>query len=107
MGASDLNSATAKRLLLTALPPQQQFEQWRERMDHMIDVVPNGQSVEQGFNGDITVYQVGDVVISRCLSDAVVLQRSLARISSDNVRDYMFQIFLGGDAGEFLRPGFS
>lgn len=107
MGAPELPSAPAKRLILSTLPPRQQFEHWRERMDHMINVVPNGQPVEQGFNGDITVYQVGEVVISRCLSDAVVLQRSLARISTDSVRDYMFQIFLDGDAGSFDGPGFS
>src|SRR5690606_24472296 len=107
MGASELASATIKHLLLDSLPLRQRFETWRERMDHMIDVLPNGQAVEQGFDGGITVYQVGEVVISRCLSDAVVLQRSLARISGDRVRDYMFQIFLGGDAGEFSYPGFT
>lgn len=107
MGASELPPLDAKRLILNTLPPRQQFEQWRARMDHMIDVAPNGQSVAQGFDADITVYQVGEVVISRCLSDGVVLQRSLARISTDNVRDYMFQIFLDGDAGEFDRPGLS
>src|SRR5690606_28030001 len=47
------------------------------------------------------------VVISRCLSGAVGLQRALARISTDHLRDYMFQIFLDGDAGEVLRPGLS
>lgn len=107
MGAPELPPLTVKRLSLGTLPPRHRFEQWREHMDHLISVVPNGKSVEQSFHGDLTVYQVGEVVISRCLCDAVIMQRTLARISTTGMRDYMFQLFLDGDAGTFDRPGLS
>lgn len=107
MGAPDFPPLAAKRLTLSTLPPHLQFEQWREHMDHVIDVTPNGQPSDQGFNAELTVYRVGEVVVSRCVSDAVVLPRSLARISTTGMYDYMFQVFLGGDAGIFDRPGLS
>jgi len=42
-------------------------------------------------------YEVGDIVFTDCRSDAMLLERSLARISTDNVRNYAFHVFAEGD----------
>jgi hypothetical protein len=51
----------------------------------------------QPFHAAIDRYEVGDIVFTDCRSDAMRLERSLARISTDSVRNFAFHVFLEGD----------
>ena len=77
-------------------PPQRQLLAWRERVGHVIDVLPSRSDLERPFQASIDRYQVGELVFTDCRSDPMVLERSLARISTDKVRDFVFQVFLEG-----------
>lgn len=77
-------------------PPQRQLLAWRERVSHVIDVVPSLKQVEAPFNACIDRYDIGARRFTVCLSDALLLERSVARISTDNRRDYVFQVFTSG-----------
>jgi AraC-like DNA-binding protein len=76
--------------------PQRQLLAWRERVGHIIDVPPSLAELEQPFNASIERYALGELVFTDCRSDAMPLERSLARISTDNVRDFVFHVFLEG-----------
>ena len=81
---------------LQAAPPGRQLLAWRERVGHVIDVVPSLSDIDKPFRASIERYQVGKLVLTDCRSDAMVLERSLGRISRDSVRDFVFQVFLEG-----------
>lgn len=80
-----------------AEPPQRQLLAWRERVGHVIDVLPSVADTERPFSAAIDRYEVGDIVFTDCRSDAMLLERSLARISTDTVRNYAFHVFPEGD----------
>jgi AraC-like DNA-binding protein len=77
-------------------PPQRQLLAWRERVGHVIDVLPSRSDLERPFQASIDRYQVGGLMFTDCRSDAMVLERSLARISTDKVRNFVFQVFPAG-----------
>lgn len=77
-------------------PARQQFLAWRDRVGHVIDVLPAPGQTEEPFHGEIDRYQVGDYLFTDCISDALLLERSIARISTDNKRDYVFHVFTSG-----------
>jgi len=74
----------------------QQLLAWRERVGHVIDVVPAKWQLEQPFQAAIDRYRLGEWTLTDCYSDPLLLSRSLARISTDNKRDYVFQLFING-----------
>jgi AraC-like DNA-binding protein len=76
--------------------PHRRLLAWRDRVGHLIDVLPSRSDLERPFQASIDRYQVGDVVFTDCRSDLIVLERSLARISTDRVRDFVFHVFLEG-----------
>lgn len=57
--------------------PQRRLLAWRDRVGHLIDVLPSRSDLERP--------QVGELVFTDCQSDMIVLERSLARISTDRV----------------------
>lgn len=77
-------------------PPQRQLLAWRERVGHVIDVLPTASDLEKPFRASIDRYDAGGLVFTDCRSDAMLLERSLARISRDQVRSYAFHVFLEG-----------
>ncbi|MGJ7528053.1 AraC family transcriptional regulator [Variovorax sp. GB1P17] len=91
------NGVPHSHFSVQAEPPQRQLLAWRERVGHVIDVLPSPREIEMPFRAAIDRYSVGDIVFTDCRSDAMVLERSLARISTDTVRDYAFHVFLEGD----------
>jgi AraC-like DNA-binding protein len=76
--------------------PQRRLLAWRDRVGHLIDVLPSRTDLERPFQASIDRYQVGELVFTDCRSDLIVLERSLARISTDRVRDFVFHVFLEG-----------
>ncbi|SOE99414.1 AraC-type DNA-binding protein [Burkholderia sp. OK233] len=76
--------------------PRRRLLAWRDRVGHVIDVLPSLSDLEKPFQASIDRYQVGELAFTDCRSDRMVLERSLARISTDKVRDFVFQVFLEG-----------
>lgn len=91
------NGLSHSRFSVEAEPPQRQLLAWRERVGHVIDVVPSRGDIGKPFHAAIDRYNIGDIVFTDCRSDAMLLERSLARISTDNVRNYALHVFLEGD----------
>jgi AraC-like DNA-binding protein len=82
-------------------PPERQLLAWRERVGHVIDVLPSSSDAEKKpFHAAIDRYDTGGLVFTDCRSDAMLLERSLARISTDRVRDYAFHVFVEGGVDE-------
>jgi AraC-like DNA-binding protein len=77
-------------------PPQRRLLAWRDRVGHVIDVLPSRSDFEKPFRASIDRYQVGELAFTDCRSDLMVLDRSLARISTDKIRDFVFHVFLEG-----------
>lgn len=82
-----------------ALAGNAQMLAWRERVGHVVDVVPSKQQIAEGFRGDIDRYSVGGTMFTDCRTDEIVLERSVARVSTDHRRDYVFQLFVEGEIG--------
>jgi AraC-like DNA-binding protein len=76
--------------------PQRRLLAWRDRVGHLVDVLPSRSDLDKPFQASIDRYQVGDLVFTDCRADLVVLERSQARISTDRVRDFVFHVFLEG-----------
>ncbi|WP_339907278.1 helix-turn-helix domain-containing protein [Pseudomonas guineae] len=80
-----------------AEPVPRQLLAWRERVGHIIDVLPSLAQVARPFEASIDCYQIGDRRFTDCVSDSLVLERAVARISTDNHRHFAFHIFTRGN----------
>ncbi|RIX74856.1 helix-turn-helix domain-containing protein [Acidovorax cavernicola] len=79
-----------------AEPVDRQFLAWRARVGHVMDALPSRDALERPFSAAIDRYDVGGLVFTECRSDTLVLERSLARVSTDSVRDFVFHVFEEG-----------
>ncbi|MEI2416714.1 helix-turn-helix domain-containing protein [Orrella sp. JC864] len=86
-------------LNLDEVRPDLRFSQWQEWMDDMIDVLPARRMPVRPYQGRLELHAVGEITLSLCRSEAMRLKRSLARISRDGHRDYVFQFILSGKPG--------
>lgn len=78
-------------------PQGVQLLAWRDRAGHAIDVIlPPLFELEKPFQASIDRCRIGPITYTDCRSDLLVLERSLARISTDKLRDFVFQVFLEG-----------
>ncbi|QCP54749.1 helix-turn-helix domain-containing protein [Trinickia violacea] len=82
-----------------ALTATEQLLAWRARVGHVVDVPPSKQQLSEGFNGHIDFYGVGGLTFTDCSTDAMVLERSVARVSTDANRNIAFHMFLEGGVG--------
>lgn len=90
------DAVAATRFDVTVLPAAAQLLAWRERVGQVIDVIVPRGGARQPFDAWIDRYVVGEYVFINCYSDAVTLDRSIARISRDNARSICFHFFLDG-----------
>ncbi len=91
---------------VAAQAPGRRLLAWREQVGHVVDVVPSRDALQQPFHASIDRYRVGHLMFTDCRSDAMRLERSLVRISRDNIRDFAFHVFLeGGVDGLSVRNG--
>ena len=74
----------------------QQMLAWRDRVGHVVDVLPSKEQIADGFLGRIDRYSVGDFTFTDAVTDAMTLERSVARVSTDERRSYAFHIFVQG-----------
>lgn len=77
----------------------QQMQAWRDRVGHIVDTLPSKKQVDKGFCGGIDLYSVNDLVFLESYTDELRLERSLARISTDSTRFYVFYILQTGHLG--------
>ncbi len=77
----------------------EQMLAWRDRVGHIVDVPPSKEKIATGFSGRIDRYAVRDFVFTDSRTDALTLERSVARVSTDVRRDYVFHLFAQGDIG--------
>jgi AraC-like DNA-binding protein len=90
---------SANRFSTRGLALDQQFLAWRERVGHVVDAPPARAQLAQGFQGEIDSYVAGGMMFTDCRTDSMLLERSVARVSTDKRRDYVFQLFLEGEVG--------
>jgi AraC-like DNA-binding protein len=77
-------------------PPHRQLLSMRERVSHILDMPISRTQMADGFRGTIDSYRVKDLLFLDCITDPLQQTRSVARISTDAVRDYVFHIMLEG-----------
>ena len=98
--AADSRSViSTSRFSTHGLAADEQFLAWRQRVGHVVDAPPSKAQVAGGFSGEIDLYAVGGMVFTDCSTDSMLLERSVARVSTDTRRDYVFQLFLEGEVG--------
>ncbi|HYS63702.1 MAG TPA: AraC family transcriptional regulator [Paraburkholderia sp.] len=98
--AADSRSViSVSRFSTHGLAPGEQFLAWRQRVGHVVDAPPSKEQIAGGFRGEIDLYAVGGMVFTDCSTDSMLLERSVARVSTDSRRDYVFQLFLEGEVG--------
>ena len=90
---SDINY---RHFNVDGLPPEQQLLAWRDILSSVIDVVPSRELVRQPFGCIHHQYKIGEFDFSDTFTDYAVIERSIMRISRDNLRRIVFTIFLDG-----------
>jgi AraC-like DNA-binding protein len=89
-----------------AEPVHRQLLAWRERIGQVMDVAPTRAQIERPFRGAIDMYWFGEFLFTDGYTDALTLERTIARISQDNARSIAFHIVMDGDAATLVtRPG--
>lgn len=81
------------------LARDQQVLAWRTRVGHVVDVPPSREQLTDGFGADIDLFSVNGSVFTDVRSAPMALERSVARVSSDSRRDYVFHLALEGETG--------
>jgi AraC-like DNA-binding protein len=76
--------------------PRAQLPAWRDRLGHFLDVPISRQQLADGFSGSIDSYRVGDLAFMDCRTDPISQTRSVARISTDSVRQLVFHVAVEG-----------
>jgi AraC-like DNA-binding protein len=82
-----------------ALTADKQMPAWRARVGHVVDVPPSNEQLVAGFGANIDRYAVDGMIFTDSRTEAMVLERSVARVSTDSHQDYVFHVFLEGEAG--------
>jgi len=73
-----------------------QMRAWRDYVGRSLDVSVSRAQVAGGFRGDIETWVLGDMVFMDARTDPFVQARSLARISTDNVREFVLHMAVEG-----------
>ncbi|NML32394.1 helix-turn-helix domain-containing protein [Paraburkholderia sp. G-4-1-8] len=76
--------------------PRVQLPAWRERVGHLLDVPISRRQLADGFRGSIDSYRVGGMAFMDCRTDPITQTRPLARISTDNLRQFVFHVAVDG-----------
>jgi len=69
---------------------------WRDRLSAFLDVPVSHEQINNGYLGTIDLHRVHDMAFMDCRTDPVSQARTVAQISVDNVRQYVFHVVLEG-----------
>ncbi|WP_083383879.1 helix-turn-helix transcriptional regulator [Cupriavidus sp. USMAHM13] len=84
---------------VSVAPAAGQLLAWRERLGMIIDVLPSRATIALPFHGVMDRYEVGDLLFTDSETDQVTQERTIARISRDNLRRIAFHMVLSGANG--------
>ncbi|SAL25181.1 AraC family transcriptional regulator [Caballeronia arvi] len=87
------------RFSTQAFARERQLLAWRDRVGHVVDVLPAKDQIERGFSGNIDLHAAGGLVFTEARTEALVLERSIARVSTDTRRDFAFHVYAEGETG--------
>lgn len=87
------------RFSTQAFARERQLLAWRDRVGHVVDIVPDKDRIARGFAGSIDLHAAGGLVFTEARTDALVLERSIARVSTDTRRDFAFHVYAQGETG--------
>src|SRR6266702_2787282 len=73
-----------------------QLPAWRDYVGRTLDVPISRAQLATGFRGEIDTYVLKDMVFLDTRTDPVAQARTAARISTDNVRDFVFHVAVDG-----------
>ncbi len=73
-----------------------QLPAWRDYVGRTLDVPISRTQLATGFRGEIDTYVLKDMVFLDTRTDPVAQARTAARISTDNVRDFVFHVAVDG-----------
>jgi hypothetical protein len=76
--------------------PPRQLLAWRDRLGHILDVPIARAQMANGFRGTIESYRIKDLMFLDCRTDPLLQARPVARISTDNMCDYVFHVLMEG-----------
>jgi AraC-like DNA-binding protein len=81
---------------------RQSFTAWQERMSPVYDIQPPSKQGEERFDASLSRYTVGNLSFFDFLTDPNLAVRSLGRVSTENIHDVSFSVYLDGQPGQFL-----
>lgn len=77
-------------------PVAMQAQAWSERVSGLLDTPMSRIQRTQSFMGEMDSYIFNDMIYLDCRTSPLAQARTLARISRDNVRDYVFHVAVEG-----------
>jgi AraC-like DNA-binding protein len=77
---------------------------WSDYVSRILEVPVSRKQVANGFCGELDTYVLKDMIYLDSRTDPVSQARTLARISNDNMRDYVFHIVIEGIAETVTGP---
>ena len=83
---------------VSVAPAAGQLLAWRERLGMIIDVLPSRATIALPFHGVMDRYEVGDLLFTDSRPTSTQ-ERTIARISRDNLRRIAFHMVLSGANG--------
>ncbi|WP_244851644.1 helix-turn-helix domain-containing protein [Caballeronia sp. SL2Y3] len=89
----------ATRFSTLTFPRERQLLAWRDRVGHVVDVLPDKDQIARGFAGSIDLHAAGGLVFTQARTEALVLERSIARVSTDTRHDFVFHVYAEGESG--------
>ncbi|MFJ9452019.1 AraC family transcriptional regulator [Herbaspirillum sp. NPDC101397] len=73
-----------------------QAQAWSERVSGLLDTPMSRTQRQQSFTGEMDSYVFKDMIYLDCRTDPLAQARTLAKISCDNVRDFVFHVAVEG-----------
>ncbi|WP_250453952.1 helix-turn-helix domain-containing protein [Caballeronia sp. ATUFL_M2_KS44] len=61
--------------------------------------MPDKDQIARGFAGTIDLHAAGGLVFTQARTEALVLERSIARVSTDTRHDFAFHVYAEGESG--------
>jgi AraC-like DNA-binding protein len=77
-------------------PVDLQMLAWSDYVGRTLDVPLSRAQLTRGFHGEINTYVLKDLVYMDARTDPLLQARTVARISTDSVRDFVFHVALEG-----------
>jgi AraC-like DNA-binding protein len=78
------------------------FTAWQERMNPVYDIQPASKKGEERFDASMSRYTVDNLTLFDFRTGPNLAVRSLGRVSTENIHDLSFSVYLEGPPGQFV-----